>query len=173
MCGALVAAACSGSDSADEPDGTEASAVEAEPEETPDEPEDPAPEGDDDSVDEPVPLEDEEQITSEGEGDVDMATLEPVAGGEITWGLNNDGSGFDTTAAVAPGSIRVISAMNDSLVTIDVDADWQPNLAESLTPNDDFTSWTVTMRPGLLFHDGEPVDGEAVRANLQAFKDSP
>jgi peptide/nickel transport system substrate-binding protein len=173
MCGALVAAACSGSDSADEPDGTEASAVEAESEETPDEPEDPAPEGDDDSVDEPVPLEDEEQITSEGEGDVDMATLEPVAGGEITWGLNNDGSGFDTTAAVAPGSIRVISAMNDSLVTIDVDADWQPNLAESLTPNDDFTSWTVTMRPGLLFHDGEPVDGEAVRANLQAFKDSP
>jgi len=96
-----------------------------------------------------------------------------VAGGEITWGLGNDGTGFNTTAAIAPGSIRLITAMNDSLVSLTAEAQWAPNLAESVTPNDDFTSWTITMRPGLTFHDGAPVDGEAVRANLQAFKDSP
>jgi peptide/nickel transport system substrate-binding protein len=171
--GAMIAAACSGSDSADSPDATEAPATEteADADEAPadSEPADTASA----DPDEPAPLEDEEQITSEGEGNVDLATLEPVAGGEITWGLTNDGSGFDTTGAVAPGSIRVITSLNDSLVGLDVNADWQPNLAESLTPNDDFTSWTITMRPGLLFHDGEPVNGEAVRANLQAFKDSP
>jgi peptide/nickel transport system substrate-binding protein len=122
---------------------------------------------------EPAPLEDADQLTSAGEGNADLASLEPVAGGEITFGLTNDGTGFDTTGAIAPGSIRVITALNDSLVGLDINANWQPNLAESLTPNDDFTSWTITMRPGLLFHDGEPVDGEAVRANLQAFKDSP
>ncbi len=120
---------------------------------------------------EPAPLEDEDQITSEGEGG--DAVGEPVAGGEITWGLTNDGTGFDTTGAMAPGSIRLMGAINDSLVGLDVNADWQPNLAESLTPNDDFTSWTITMRPGIVFHDGEPVDAEAVRANLQAYKDSP
>ena len=176
--GALVAAACSGSDSADSPDATEApaAAAEAQPDETPDDSEpadtpdaEPAPT----APDEPAPLEDEDQLTSAGEGNVDLASLEPIAGGEITFGLTNDGTGFDTTGAVAPGSIRVITALNDSLVGLDADANWQPNLAESLTPNDDFTSWTITMRPGLLFHDGEPVDGEAVRANLQAFKDSP
>lgn len=176
--GALVAAACSGSDSADEPDAGDAPAT--------------APatdaEGADDTVadsdggtdadsagdsDGPAPLEDEGQITSEGEGNVDLASLEPTPGGEITFGLGNDGTGFNTTAAVAPGSIRVITAMNESLVSLDAEANWQPGLAESLTPNEDFTSWTITMRPGLVFHDGEPVDAEAVRANLQAFRDSP
>lgn len=121
-----------------------------------------------------APLENDDQLTSVGEGgNNDLATLEPVAGGEITFGLSNDGTGFDTTAAVAPGSIRIITALNDSLVSLTADATWAPNLAESLTPNDDFTLWTITMRPGLAFHDGAPVDAEAVRANLQAFKDGP
>jgi peptide/nickel transport system substrate-binding protein len=180
--GALVAAACGGSDGGDAdsaPATTEAGAAppatdDAEPPAT----DVPETDGEDPPPDAPVttavPLEDEGQITSEGEGgDVDLATLEPVAGGEITWGLDNDGTGFDTTGAIAPGSIRVITALTDGLVGLDVNADWAPNLAESLTPNDDFTSWTITMRPDLTFHDGEPVTAEAVRANMQAFKDSP
>lgn len=192
---ALVAASCGGSDddADDEPAATEASddaePADTEADEPADEPadteadepdEEPADTGGDDAdeadddapAEEGAPLEDSEQQTSEGEGSADEE-LEPTAGGEITWGLSNDGTGFDTTGAVAPGSIRVITALNDSLVGLDVNADWVPNLAESLTPNEDFTEWTITMRPGLVFHDGEPVDGEAVRANLQAFKDSP
>lgn len=181
----MVAASCGGgsdgdSEPADEPATSEAAVDEPEAADEP-EPEsvdEPETGGDDPPPTAPpstaAPLEDEDQITSEGEGgDVDLATLEPVAGGEITWGLTNDGTGFDTTGAIAPGSIRVITAMTDGLVGLDVNADWAPNLAESLTPNDDFTSWTITMRPDLTFHDGEPVTGEAVRANLQAFKDSP
>jgi peptide/nickel transport system substrate-binding protein len=183
LSGALLVAACSsGSDDAASDDTapeatTEADAGTTEPDASePDasEPEETDPEPDSTDAADPAPLENEDQITSEGEGaDVDLATLEAVAGGELDWALGNDGSGFDTTAAIAPGSIRVITALNDSLVTFDPIGDWQPLLAESLTPNDDFTSWTITMRPGLTFHDGEPVDAEAVRANLQGFKDSP
>ncbi len=177
--GALLVAACSsGSDDAASDDAVDVTA-EADVEDT--EAEEPAATDgvaeDDDAAepdDDPAPLEDEDQITSEGEGaNVDPATLAPVAGGEIDWALSNDGSGFDTTGAIAPGSIRVITALNDSLVTFTPEGDWQPFLAESLTPNEDFTSWTITMREGLTFHDGEPVNAEAVRANLQNFKDSP
>jgi peptide/nickel transport system substrate-binding protein len=183
--GSLIAAACGGSDGdtepADEPAATEA------PDDTGNEPEstdgdagDAGDTGDtgDASGDEApdttaAPLEDDEQLTSVGEGG-DLAALgDPVAGGEITWGLTNDGTGFDTTNAIAPGSIRVITAMVDGLVGLDVNADWAPNLAESLTPNEDFTSWTITMRPGLVFHDGEPVDAAAVAANIEAQKASP
>lgn len=179
----MIAASCGGgsdgdSEPTDEPATSDAPVdePESEPEPEPETSEEPETGGEDpppEAPDSVAPLEDEEQITSEGEGDVDLATLEPVAGGEITWGLTNDGTGFDTTGAIAPGSIRVITSMTDGLVGLDINAEWQPNLAESLTPNDDFTSWTITMRPGLLFHDGEPVTAEAVRANLQAFKDSP
>ncbi len=185
----LVAAACGGDDDdADPTDVTDADADDADDADGGDDT-DPSDDtdaggddtdgdsdaGDDDaggSDDVAAPLEDEDQLTSEGEGSDDLDELVPVTGGEITFGLGNDGSGFDTTNAVHPGSIRVITALNDSLVGLDTNADWRPNLAESLTPNDDFTSWTITMRPGLVFHDGQPVDAAAVAANLQAFKDS-
>ena len=178
MSAALAAASCAGSDDADTVDDPPASAAESDDgaADADDPADDTATNDEPDSEpadDQPVPLEDENQTTSAGEGDADTATLEPVAGGEITWGLTNDGTGFNTTGAIAPGSIRVINSMTEPLVALTVDADWAPGLAESITPNDDFTSWTITMRPDLLFHDGEPVDGESVRANLQAFKDSP
>ncbi len=172
LAAAIVSASCGGSDSDTEPDatatvesdtvGTAATESTAPTEST--ETEAPSASA--------APLENDEQITSEGEGG-DDADLVPVAGGEITWGLTNDGTGFDTTSPVAPGSIRVVNAMTDSLVGLNADAEWAPLLAESLVPNDDFTSWTITMRPDLTFHDGEPVDATAVAANMQAFKDSP
>lgn len=114
---------------------------------------------------------DGEQITSEGEGS-GATDLDPVAGGDLRWGLNRDGTGFDLTGAVAPGTLRLLSALADPLVRLDENGDWAPFLAESLVPNDDFTEWTITMREGVVFHDGSPLDAETVVASLQAFKDS-
>ncbi len=171
---ALIAAACGGtSDDAETAEPTDATAEDTgddtgdgggaeEAETAPDTP----------ASDDIAPLEDEEQITSSGEGGA-AAAGDPVAGGEITWGLTNDGTGFDTTGAVAPGSIRVIGALTDPLAGLNDQGQWEPFLAEAITPNDDFTAWTITLRDGPTFHDGEPVDGPAVAANLQAFKDSP
>ncbi|MEM7095429.1 MAG: ABC transporter substrate-binding protein [Actinomycetota bacterium] len=127
-----------------------------------------------DEEEDAAPLEDEDQLTSAGEGDADgePSFEDAVYGGEITWGLTNDGTGFDTTGAIAPGSIRVINALADPIVGLTASGDWAPNMAESLVANDDFTVWTITMRPGITFHDGVAVDAAAVAANLQAFKDS-
>ena len=118
---------------------------------------------------------------SDGEGGSDGTSAvvevgqppgEPVAGGELTYGIRSDGTGFDTTGPLTPASIEVLGPMNDPLVGIDENSDWVPPLAEGLTPNDDFTEWTITLRPDVRFHDGEPVDAEAVVANLEAFKAS-
>ncbi len=170
----LVAAACAGGDDddgADEPAAAEEPAAgtdDAADDEPGDEPADEPPEAT--TV---APLEDEDQLTSVGEGGSLPVIDDAVAGGEITWGLDNDGTGFDTRSAIAPGSIRIITAMVDALVGLDADANWYPNLAEALTPNDDFTVWTITLRPDIVFHDGEPVNASAVTANLRAFKNSP
>jgi peptide/nickel transport system substrate-binding protein len=40
-------------------------------------------------------------------------------------------------------------------------------LAETITPNDAFTEWTVAVRPGIVFHDGTPLDAAAIVQNLQ------
>ncbi len=47
-----------------------------------------------------------------------------------------------------------------------------PYLAQSITSNADFTVWTITMRPGVLFQDGEKCDAAAVAANFNAQRAS-
>ena len=42
----------------------------------------------------------------------------------------------------------------------------EPYLAESITPNADYTVWTIKARPGITFHDGTPFDGAALVDNL-------
>ncbi|MFM2071608.1 MAG: hypothetical protein RLZZ623_1871 [Actinomycetota bacterium] len=40
-------------------------------------------------------------------------------------------------------------------------------LVDTFEPNADFTEWTFTLRPGITFHDGTPLDAAAVVKNLQ------
>jgi ABC-type transport system substrate-binding protein len=49
----------------------------------------------------------------------------------------------------------------------------RPYLAESLTPNSDYTLWTLRLRPGIRFHDGSPLDAAAVKVNLDGLARSP
>lgn len=56
----------------------------------------------------------------------------------------------------------------DHLAVLDEEGNAIPMLAESFEPNDDFSAWTVTLREGIMFTDGTPVNAEAVIYNLQA-----
>ncbi len=44
-----------------------------------------------------------------------------------------------------------------------------PQMLESFTTENDGKSWTLTLRPGLLFHDGEPVRARDCVASLQRW----
>ena len=54
----------------------------------------------------------------------------------------------------------------DELAVVGADRKVHPYLAESITPNADFTQWTVKVRPGVNFTDGTPVNADAVIRNL-------
>lgn len=54
----------------------------------------------------------------------------------------------------------------DSVAVVGSDNKVHPFLAESITPNADFTQWTIKIRSGISFTDGTPVDGAAVLRNL-------
>ncbi len=98
---------------------------------------------------------------------------EPVAGGSLAFGLSAETDGWDVTAGRWASSAYVVgNAIFDPLAAYDADFEPQPYLAESFTPNDDFTSWTITLRSGVEFHDGTPVNAEAVAANLTAHTTS-
>ena len=57
----------------------------------------------------------------------------------------------------------------DTLFGVDHTITPKPQMAESYENSPDFKEWTIKLRPGLKFHDGEPVLGRDVVASLQRW----
>jgi peptide/nickel transport system substrate-binding protein len=66
----------------------------------------------------------------------------------------------------------VLPYIFDTLVVRDLDNDVVPLLAESWQQSEDGKEITVKLRPGILFHDGTPLDAEAVKFTFERFKGS-
>ena len=61
-----------------------------------------------------------------------------------------------------------IQALFDTLVTYDVESQsYEPHVAESLSPNDDFSVWTVTLRDGVRYGNGDPLSAEDVKQSVE------
>jgi len=54
----------------------------------------------------------------------------------------------------------------DPIAALGTDGEVHPYLAESITPNADFTVWTIKLRSGINFTDGTPVNADAAILNL-------
>lgn len=170
----LVAAACGDDDdSTDEPDSTEA----ADGEEAGTDEDGQDGESDDDAGEPTTTLE-----IVEGEIDTDDVVEEPeeeaesgpVVGGTLRIGLEADVDGLNpaTSSWSSPG-YAMGNAVFDALSRWDADNNAVPYLAESFTPNEDFTSWTMTLREGVTFHDGTPLNADAVIVNFETQLNDP
>lgn len=118
--------------------------------------------------------------TAGGEGG-ETTTTEPadrgeaVQGGEITFGLEAETPGWlpGTHLLVNYPSQNVGHAIYDSLMKKDAEGQIRPYLAESLEPNGDLTQWTLTLREGVTFHDGTPLNAEALKRNFDEHLKAP
>lgn len=61
-----------------------------------------------------------------------------------------------------PDALAILEAVHEALVRRGADGRWRPALAESWTVSEDACTWTFRIRPDGRFHDGTPVDAEAV-----------
>lgn len=64
----------------------------------------------------------------------------------------------------------VFAALCDKLIDIDAKLGYVPQLARSWSWSADNLALTLTLREGVKFQDGEPVDAEAVRINLERYR---
>src|SRR5580698_1403054 len=97
------------------------------------------------------------------------STKTPKHGGSLVFGVDAEESGFDpTTARFDEVGVMYARTVFDPLTIITTNGDWAPYLAQTVVPNAAYTSWTVTLRPGLVFHDGTPCNGAALLTNFQA-----
>ena len=42
-----------------------------------------------------------------------------------------------------------------------------------MTPSDDLRTWTLKLRSGISFHDGTPLNAEAIQVNFETQKGDP
>jgi ABC-type transport system substrate-binding protein len=97
----------------------------------------------------------------------------PKPGGKLVVALDAETDGFDPSQnRWAVAGYYVANAVFDPLTKQDADGNWHPYLAESLTPNNDFTEWTIKLRPGIKFHNGEPLNADAVVLHFDRLKKS-
>lgn len=99
---------------------------------------------------------------SAGEGSADD-------GGEVVWaieGANLAAGHMDPQTSQLDVSGMVQRVVLDSLVFQEADGSFSPWLAEDWQVSDDSTTYTFDLRDDVTFHDGEPFDAEAVKANF-------
>lgn len=95
-------------------------------------------------------------------------TSDPTYGGTLTVGLEAEtAQGWNPASTTCAVSCHIVmSAIFDPLVLADSTGEVVPYLLESMTPNDDFTSWEMKLREGISFHDGTPADSAALKRHL-------
>ena len=96
-----------------------------------------------------------------------VTTATAQKGGQLIFGTEAEEKGFSTTQGTFDTTgILYARTVFDPLAIIDAHGNVQPYLAQSIIPNADYTVWTITMRPNLVFHNGAPCDGAAVADNF-------
>jgi peptide/nickel transport system substrate-binding protein len=107
--------------------------------------------------------------STNGPGRNGISTKTPKKGGSLVFGVDAEEQGFDPTVArFDEVGVMYARTVFDPLTIVTAAGGWAPYLAESVVPNSSFTSWTITLRPGVVFHDGTPCDGAALVTNLVA-----
>ncbi len=118
--------------------------------------------------------------------------------GEANGGSNGDGSTSTTEGAasdgeITPGGTLIVGleaeqanwlpgnatfgnpgvaaarAVYDSITARGEDGQIYPFLAESITPNDDLSEWTVVLRSGIKFHDGTDLTADVMKTIFDEY----
>ena len=99
----------------------------------------------------------------------------PQSGGSLTYAVAAESVGLDPVVSNLPGAGtggNELVALYDTLIRFNPESgEFEPRLAESLTPNADLTVWTLKLRPGVTFSDGTPLDADAVTFHLKRLVD--
>ena len=170
---ALIATACGSNDDDDE--GTGPVEVETPTTQTAEPPDEPGEETPEPAETQPTPTLPPPTATDPPAVATGGECTEERKGGEITMGVFSETSGLDPTVSTGSGvtGMNELMALYDVLMRLDRDTgEYVPHLAESLESNDDYTVWTLKLREGISFGNGDPLDAEAVIASINRFNNT-
>ena len=94
-------------------------------------------------------------------------------GGDLSFGSGVEIRGLDPTQALGTGIAggTELMALYDTLMVWNTDKqDFEPHIAESLTPNADLTKWTMKLKPNIKFGNGDPLTTADVDFSVKRMK---
>lgn len=99
---------------------------------------------------------------------------DPVRGGTLTYATYAPVSNLDPATMLPSGATggSEAAAIYDLLVRYnDETKKYEPQLAKTVQVSDDQKTWTLTLRDGVKFSDGTPVDADAVTWSINRYLD--
>jgi peptide/nickel transport system substrate-binding protein len=97
---------------------------------------------------------------------------DPVQGGTLSMSAFAEPRSLDPAVTIAAGSTggTEMAAIYDTLLRYDTESqEFVPQMAESVEANEDYTEFTLTLRDGVTFSDGSPLDSAAVKASQERY----
>jgi peptide/nickel transport system substrate-binding protein len=97
---------------------------------------------------------------------------EPKSGGIFVWGRSGDAKILDPADVTDGESVMVVTNIFDTLVGFKRGStEIEPSLATEWETSEDKLVWTFTLREGVKFHDGTPLDADAVVFSFERQRD--
>ncbi len=91
-------------------------------------------------------------------------------GGHLKVGIFDSFPGYCMADNLANSALMGARTIYETWVEQRSDGKIVPYILKSFTRSADSKTWKLTVRPGIRFHDGTPVDGQALLTNLQALR---
>lgn len=88
-------------------------------------------------------------------------------GGTIVEANEAEPSTLDITQAVRLPEIIILNLIHETLFVMDKNVQPEPLLVDSWESSEDARNWTLRIKQGITFHDGTPLDADAVKYNLE------
>ena len=90
-------------------------------------------------------------------------------GGTLTYARDGDADSLDPHKTTTTLSWQVQGQLYDTLTAFDADGTIVPNLAKSWDISDDGKEYTFHLQDGVTFHDGTPLNADAVKFTFDRF----
>ena len=102
-----------------------------------------------------------------------LASLAPGTAETLRIGMIGDPATLDPAQSTSVTDRVALAAVCDKLIDLDEKLAFVPQLATGWSWSADRLALTMTLREGVVFHDGAPLDAEAVRFNFERNKSAP
>ena len=99
-----------------------------------------------------------------------MQIEELMGGGTIVFGTNQEPSQLDAFNSTTVNDQAVVAQIYETLVNLGQGMQIHPGLATHWSQSADATEVTFTLRQGVTFHNGDPLNAEVVKAHFDRMK---